>query len=181
MSRIGRLPVIVPPGVQVEIKGSFVRVKGPKGELSFVFSPKINIAQDGNQIIVTRNSDQPDERALHGTTRAVIQNMVTGVSQGFERVLELQGVGYRAELKGKKLVLNVGFSHPVEIEPPDGLEFEVDTKARQIKVKWYDKQVVGQAAANIRAVRPVEPYHGKGIRYLSEKVRRKAGKSGKGA
>ncbi len=181
MSRIGRLPVIVPPGVQVEIKGSFVRVKGPKGELSFVFSPKINISQEGDQIIVTRNSDQPDERALHGTTRAVIQNMVTGVSKGFERVLEINGVGYRAEVKGKKLVLNVGYSHPVEIEPPEGVEFEVDAKARQIKVKGYDKQVVGQAAANIRAVRPVEPYHGKGIRYLGEKVRRKAGKSGKGA
>jgi large subunit ribosomal protein L6 len=181
VSRIGRLPVIVPPGVQVEIKGSFVRVKGPKGELSFVFSPKINITQEENQIIVTRNSDAPDERALHGTTRAVIQNMVTGVSQGFVRVLEWNGVGYRAEVKGKNLVLHMGFSHPIEIEPPAGVEFEVDAKSRQIKVKGYDKQVVGQAAANIRAVRPVEPYHGKGIKYLEEVPRRKAGKAGKGA
>lgn len=181
MSRIGRMPVDVPPGVQVDIQGSYVRVKGPKGELSFVFSPKIGITMEENQIVITRNSDAPEERALHGTTRAVINNMVVGVSQGFERVLEIDGVGYRAEMKGNNLVLHVGYSHPVEIEPPAGVTFEVNPKARQIKVMGYDKQVVGQIASEIRNVRPPEPYHGKGIHYLGEKIRRKAGKSGKGA
>ncbi len=181
MSRIGRMPIDVPPGVQVDIQGSFVRVKGPKGELSFVFSPKIGIKMEGNQVIVTRNSDAPEERALHGTTRAVINNMVTGVSAGFERTLQIEGVGYRAELKGKNLVLHVGYSHPVEIEPPEGVTFEVDSKARLVKVLGYDKQTVGQIASEIRGVRPPEPYHGKGIRYQGEKIRRKAGKSGKGA
>ncbi len=179
MSRIGRLPVAVPKGVTIEIKGAFVRVKGPKGELSYTFPAAMNIAQEADQIIVTRPSDARGDRSLHGTTRALIHNMVTGVSAGFERVLEVNGVGYRAEVNGKDLVLNVGYSHPVVIEPPAGVSFEVDAKTRQIKIKGCDKQLIGQVAANIRAIRPPEPYKGKGIKYIEEKIRRKAGKTGK--
>ncbi|MCS6907417.1 MAG: 50S ribosomal protein L6, partial [Anaerolineales bacterium] len=133
-----------------------------------------------NEIRVQRPSDANRHRALHGTTRALIQNMVTGVSQGFEKVLEVNGVGYRAEMEGKTLVLYVGYSHPVRVEPPEGISFDVDAKTRQIKVMGIDKQLVGQVAADIRAVRPPEPYKGKGIRYIDEVVRRKTGKTGKG-
>ena len=181
MSRIGRLPVVVPGGVQVNVHGSNVHVKGPKGELERKFSPHIGIALENGQVVVTRKSDHPAERALHGTTRAVIANMVHGVSSGFEVVLEVEGVGYRAELEGKLLALFVGYSHPVKVEPPPGISFEVDLKTRQIKVLGYDRDVVGQTAAEIRGVRPPEPYHGKGIRFLGEKIRRKAGKAAKGA
>jgi large subunit ribosomal protein L6 len=132
-------------------------------------------------VIITRNSDNPKERAMHGTTRAVIANMVHGVSSGFEVVLAVEGVGYRAEMQGKDLALFVGYSHPVKMEPPAGISFEVDLKTRQIKVIGYDREVVGQTASEIRRVRPPEPYHGKGIRYVGEKIRRKAGKAGKGA
>jgi len=180
VSRVGRMPVEIPSGVQVDIKGSNVHVKGPKGELKRTFSPRIGIKMDGDVITVERKSDAPAERALHGTTRALIANMVHGVSTGFEVVLEVEGVGYRAEVNGKKLVLNVGYSHPVEMDPPDGISFEADSKTRQIKVLGYDKEQVGQVAADIRNVRPPEPYHGKGIRYLGEYIRRKAGKAGKG-
>ncbi len=179
MSRIGRMPVDVPAGVQVDVSGSYVRVKGPKGELMRTFSPRISIMMENNQIMVGRSSEAPTQRALHGTTRAVIANMVHGVSAGFERVLEIEGVGYRAELNGKNLVLSMGFSHPVEIEPPEGITFDADLKLRQIFVRGYDKEMVGQVAANIRNIRPPEPYHGKGLHYLGEKIRRKAGKSGK--
>lgn len=178
MSRIGRMPVEIPANVEVQINGSHVRVKGPKGELERSFVPAIAIEKVDNQIIVRRPSDEPTMRALHGTTRAVLANMVQGVSAGFERVLEIEGVGYRAEMNGKNLVLYLGYSHPVEIEPPNGIAFDVDPKARQIFVRGYDKEQVGQVAANIRSVRPPEPYHGKGIHYLGEKIRRKAGKSG---
>ncbi|MBN8658113.1 MAG: 50S ribosomal protein L6 [Anaerolineae bacterium] len=181
MSRIGRLPVDIPTGVQVELTGSKVRVKGPKGELHREFSSLINIKMEDNQLKIARTSDNPEERALHGTTRAVLANMVHGVSKGFEVVLEVEGVGYRAEMEGKNLALFVGYSHPVKIEPPVGISFETDAKTRQIKVLGFDKELVGQVAANIRGVRPPEPYHGKGLRYLGEKVRRKAGKAGKGA
>lgn len=181
MSRVGRLPIVVPAGVQIDITGSNVRVKGPKGEMQREFSPLIGITREDGQIIITRNSDRPAERALHGTTRAVLANMIHGVSAGFERVLEIDGVGYRAEMKGKTLVLFMGYSHPVEVEPPDGITFDVDQKARQIFVRGCDKEQVGQIAANIRNVRPPEPYHGKGIHYLGEKIRRKAGKAGKAA
>lgn len=181
MSRVGRMPVEVPGGVQVDINGSNVRVKGPKGEMKRTFSPLIGIKMDGNLITIERNSDIPAERALHGTTRAVLANMVHGVSTGFEVVLEVEGVGYRAEVNGNNLVLNVGYSHPVVMEPPEGISFEADSKTRQIKVLGYDKEQVGQVAANIRGVRPPEPYHGKGIRYAGERIRRKAGKAGKGA
>ena len=181
MSRIGRMPVEIPSGVTVDLKGSNVRVKGPKGELQRTFSGLVGIALDKNQLVITRNSDLPAERALHGTTRAVLANMIHGVSKGFEVVLEIDGVGYRAELQGKNLALHVGYSHPVVVEPPAGISFEADAKTRQIKVSGFDKELVGQIAANIRKVRPPEPYHGKGIHYLGEHIRRKAGKAGKGA
>lgn len=181
MSRIGRLPVDIPTGVQVELTGSKIRVKGPKGELHREFSRLIEIKMEDNQLKIARASDNPEERALHGTTRAVLANMVHGVSKGFEVVLEVEGVGYRAELEGKNLALFVGYSHPVKIEPPVGISFETDAKTRQIKILGFDKELVGQVAANVRSVRPPEPYHGKGLRYLGEKVRRKAGKAGKGA
>jgi large subunit ribosomal protein L6 len=181
VSRIGRLPVDIPTGVQVELTGSKIRVKGPKGELHREFSRLIEIKMEDNQLKIARASDNPEERALHGTTRAVLANMVHGVSKGFEVVLEVEGVGYRAELEGKNLALFVGYSHPVKIEPPVGISFETDAKTRQIKILGFDKELVGQVAANVRSVRPPEPYHGKGLRYLGEKVRRKAGKAGKGA
>lgn len=181
MSRIGRLPVEVPGSVQVNVQGSDVHVKGPKGELKRTFSNLIGISLEDGQVVITRKSDHPSERALHGTTRAVIANMVRGVSTGFEIALGIEGVGYRAEMQGKDLALFVGYSHPVKVEPPTGISFEVELKTRQIKVLGYDREVVGQTAAEIRGVRPPEPYHGKGIRYVGEKIRRKAGKAGKGA
>ncbi|HQV62518.1 MAG TPA: 50S ribosomal protein L6 [Anaerolineales bacterium] len=181
MSRIGRLPVDIPNGVQVNLDGSNVIVKGPKGEMKRVFSSLIGITLENNQLNFTRNSEEPAERALHGTTRAVLANMIHGVSKGFTVILEVEGVGYRAEMDGKNLALHVGYSHPVKMEPPTGVSFETDAKTRQIKVLGFDKELVGQIAANIRKVRPPEPYHGKGIRYQGEKIRRKAGKAGKGA
>ncbi len=181
MSRVGRLPIEVPSGVDVTIDGANVKVKGPKGELEFTFTPEMTIKKEDGNIVVERPSDQPTHRALHGTTRSVINNMVLGVSKGFEKVLEIEGVGYRAELSGKNLIVNVGFSHPVVVEPPEGISFDVDMKVRQIKVSGYSKQLVGQVAADIRKLRPPEPYKGKGIRYQGEYVRRKPGKAGKTA
>lgn len=181
MSRIGRLPIDIPNGVQVNLDGSNVIVKGPKGEMKRVFSSLIGITMEKNQLSFTRNSEEPAERALHGTTRAVLANMIHGVSKGFQVVLEVEGVGYRAEMEGKNLALFVGYSHPVKMEPPAGISFETDAKTRQIRVLGFDKEMVGQTAANIRKVRPPEPYHGKGIRYQGERIRRKAGKAGKGA
>jgi large subunit ribosomal protein L6 len=180
VSRIGRLPITVPAGVQVQVNGMEVRIKGPKGELVKDFSPAIGIKLDSNQLVITRDSDEPRIRALHGTTRALLNNMVTGVHTGFTRLLDVDGVGYRPELNGAKLVLYVGYSHPVTVEPPTGISFEVDAKARQIKINGFDKEQVGQVAADIREIRPPEPYKGKGIRYHEEKIRRKAGKAGKG-
>lgn len=179
MSRIGKLPVTVPAGVQVNIQGTEVSVKGPKGELKKSFSPLLELSQEGSQVFVRRNSDLPKERALHGTTRAIIQNMVTGVHEGFTKVLEIDGVGYRAEMDGKTLVLFLGFSHPVRVEPMDGISFDVETKTRQIKVTGFNNEIVGQVAADIRKIRPPEPYKGKGIHYLGEKLRHKPGKSAK--
>ena len=181
MSRVGRNPVTIPNGVQVNIDGAKVKVKGPKGELQRTFSPLIGIAMENGQISFSRNSDLPAERALHGTTRAILANMISGVNKGFERLLEIEGVGYRAEMSGKNLMLYVGYSHPVDVPPPAGIAFEVDQKTRQIKVSGVDKEMVGQIAADIRKVRPPEPFHGKGIRYAGEHIRRKAGKAGKGA
>jgi len=179
VSRIGRMPVVVPKGVEVEIKGASVRIKGPKGELQQTFPASMDISMNEGAIEVKRPSDERSHRSLHGMTRALINNMVVGVSTGFEKVLEVNGVGYRAEIQGTNLVLYVGYSHPVVVEPPAGISFEADMKTRQIKIKGYDKALVGQIAADIRKVRPPEPYQGKGIKYLEEKIRRKAGKAGK--
>jgi large subunit ribosomal protein L6 len=179
VSRIGRMPISIPPGVEIKLANNEIFVKGPKGEMSRTFSPELTVALEGNQLIIQRQSDESGARALHGTTRSVINNMVTGVSGGFSKTLQIEGVGYRAEMKDKNLSILVGYSHPVEVVPPEGISFEVDVKARQIKVMGKDKELVGQIAANIRGIRPPEPYHGKGIRYLGEKVRRKAGKAGK--
>jgi large subunit ribosomal protein L6 len=179
VSRIGRMPVVIPQGVDVEIKGSHVRVKGPKGELSHVFPGAMLIGVENGEVIVNRPTDEANHRALHGMTRAIISNMVTGVSTGFEKVLEVNGVGYRAEMQGKNLVLHVGYSHPVVVEPEAGISFEVEARTRQIKVLGSNKEQVGQVAADIRKVRPPEPYKGKGIKYLAERIRRKAGKAGK--
>jgi len=179
VSRIGRMPVMIPKGVEVEVKGSSIRVKGPKGEMSHTFPASMTITYEDGEVQVARPSDESIYRALHGMTRALINNMVVGVSTGFEKILEVNGVGYRAEMNGKNLVLNVGYSHPVVVEPDQGISFEVDTRTRQIKVMGYDKQQIGQVAADIRKIRPPEPYKGKGIKYLDEKIRRKAGKAGK--
>jgi large subunit ribosomal protein L6 len=179
VSRIGRLPITVPAGVKVDINGSEVTVKGPKGELKRLFSPIIAIEQEGTVITVKRSSDEASVRALHGTTRAVLHNMIVGVSNGFTVTLEVDGVGYRPEMNGKNLVLYVGYSAPKEVVPPEGISFDVDAKARQIKVMGYDREQVGQVASNVRGIRPPEPYKGKGIHYLGERIRRKAGKSGK--
>jgi large subunit ribosomal protein L6 len=165
--------------VQVSIDGPKVRVKGPKGELTRTFRPEITIHQDGAQLIVERPSDAPSVRALHGLTRALLNNMVLGVTTGFSKRLQVEGVGYRAEKSGKDLVLNVGYSHPVRIPPPDSISFEIDEKSRLITILGPDKELVGQMAADIRKVRPPEPYKGKGIRYFGEHVRHKAGKAGK--
>ena len=179
VSRIGRSPVKVPGGVQVSIDGPTVRVKGPKGELTRTFRPEIKVHEDGGQLIVERPSDEPSVRALHGLTRALLNNMVVGVTTGFSKQLQVEGVGYRAEKSGKDLVLNVGYSHPVKVPPPDGISFEVDDKARLITIRGADKELVGQVAADLRKVRLPEPYKGKGIRYVGEHVRHKAGKAGK--
>jgi large subunit ribosomal protein L6 len=174
------LPVVVPPKVEIDIQGTLIRVTGPKGTLEHTFPADMQVKIEDGHILVQRPSDDSQHRSMHGTTRALIQNMVTGVSTGFNRILEINGVGYRAEVQGKNLVLNVGYSHPVVIEPPAGLSFEVEAKTRQVKVLGADKQQVGQMAADIRKIRPPEPYLGKGIKYLEETIRRKAGKSGKG-
>jgi large subunit ribosomal protein L6 len=165
--------------VDIRVEGTTVYVKGPKGEMTHTFPPSMSVSIDDNQLEVHRATDNRFDRSLHGMTRALINNMVTGVSAGFERILEVNGVGYRAEMQGQKLVLHVGYSHPVVIEPPKGISFETDAKTRQIRVRGFDKQQIGQMAADIRKVRPPEPYQGKGIKYLEEKIRRKAGKAGK--
>ena len=178
MSRIGNKPVVIPAGVTIDLKDNTVTVKGPKGELSYTFNQNITLVQNEGEVIFTRPDDSKENKTIHGTTRAVFNNMVVGVTEGFQRELELIGVGYRAQLQGKKLVLNVGYSHPVEFTPEEGLEIEVPSNTKVI-VKGYDKQKVGELAANIRGVRPPEPYKGKGIRYVDEFVRRKEGKTGK--
>jgi large subunit ribosomal protein L6 len=175
MSRIGRAPIPVPDGVEVTLKGQHVAVKGPKGELSHTVVEPIRVAQEDGQLVVTRPTDRGPHRSLHGLSRTLLANMVQGVTQGFEKRLELVGVGYRAQLRGTTLELAVGYSHPVTIDPPAGIAFEVPAPT-QIVVRGIDKQAVGQVASEIRAVRPPEPYKGKGIRYAGEPVRRKVGK-----
>ncbi|RME50128.1 MAG: 50S ribosomal protein L6 [Caldilineae bacterium] len=179
MARIGKKPIPIPGGVSVSINKNQVTVKGPKGELSRTFSPDITIKVEDNQIVVTRPTDQRHHRALHGLTRALLNNMVIGVSQGFSRELVIEGVGYRAVMDGSNLVLNVGYSHPVVFEPVPGISFEVEKGGRGLAVKGIDKEIVGEFAARIRRTRPPEPYKGKGIRYKGEYIRRKAGKAGK--
>jgi len=179
MSRIGRKPVPVPAGVTVTIEGSYVAVKGPRGELSRTFHPDMRIELEDGEVNVSRPSDVREHRALHGLTRALLANMVTGVTEGFRKVLVVEGIGYRAELVGNALLLYLGFSHPIRMEPPDGITLNVDPKARTISVEGADREQVGQVAAIIRKLRPPEPYKGKGIRYEGEVVRRKAGKAGK--
>lgn len=178
MSRIGNKPVVIPAGVTVDVKDHTVTVKGPKGELSYTFNQNISLEQGEGEVVFSRPDDSKENKTIHGTTRAVFNNMVVGVTEGFQKELELIGVGYRAQLQGKKLVLNVGYSHPVEFTPEEGVEIEVPSNTKVI-VKGYDKQKVGELAANIRGVRPPEPYKGKGIRYVDEFVRRKEGKTGK--
>jgi large subunit ribosomal protein L6 len=176
MSRVGKSPVPVPSGVSVKLDGQSFMVKGPKGELTLDVHPAITVSQEADDVVVTRPSDAPTHRALHGLTRALIANMVMGVTDGFKKSLELRGTGYRAQLQGQKLVLSVGYSHPVEIDPLDGAAFEVETPTL-VHVNGIDKQIVGQQAALVRRVRPPEPYHGKGVRYVGEYVRQKAGKA----
>lgn len=179
MSRIGRMPIAVPAGVDVKIDGSTVTVKGPKGTLTGTFNSNITVEQEGAQIKVSRPDDTNRNRALHGLTRTLIANMVTGVHDGFKKELEIVGIGYRAALQGKDLVLNVGYSHQVVMTPPEGITIEVPSP-NSIVINGYDKQLVGQFASEVRGVRPPEPYKGKGIKYKDEVIRRKEGKAGKG-
>jgi large subunit ribosomal protein L6 len=179
MSRIGKQPIPIPSGVDVTVAGGHVTVKGPKGTLDYDAPETISVALDGDTVVVTRPDDERENRALHGLTRSLVANMVTGVSEGFVRELEIVGVGYRAAAAGPRhLDLQVGFSHPVTVDAPDGVEFEVPVPTR-ILVRGFDKQLVGQVAADIRKIRKPEPYKGKGIRYVDERVLRKAGKSAK--
>ena len=180
MSRIGKQPIAVPDGVTVDVSDGVVTVKGPGGELSQRVDRDMRVTVDGGEVRVERPSDERQHRSLHGLTRSLIANMVEGVTKGFEKRLEIQGVGYRAALKGSDLELQVGYSHPVTITPPQGIEFEVPAPNR-IVVKGIDKQMVGEIAANVRKVRKPEPYKGKGIRYEGEYVRKKAGKAAKAA
>jgi len=178
VSRIGRQPIAIPSSVQVQIEGSNVVVKGPKGELQREVHPDIGVQLDDGKISVTRSSDLPYHRALHGLTRALLANMVTGVLTGFSKTLELLGVGYRAQQMGQNIQIAVGYSHPVDVKAPAGITLEVEGTSR-IHIRGLDKELVGQTAAEIRGIRPPEPYKGKGIRYEGEHVRRKAGKAGK--
>ncbi len=178
MSRIGFRPIDIPEGVEVKLDGNTINVKGPKGELSRTISPTMDVKMDGNTITIERQSEDKETRSLHGTTRSLINNMIEGVTKGFQKELEIIGVGYRAQLQGKKLVIGAGYSHPVEVEQEENIEFEVPQNT-QIIVKGIDKEQVGRVAANIRAIRAPEPYKGKGIRYKDEYVRRKEGKTAK--
>ena len=179
MSRVGKTPIPVPNGVEVTIDGRHVTVKGPKGTLEHDAPETITVAREGDELIVTRPDDERENRALHGLTRSLVANMVTGVSEGFVRELEIVGVGYRAAASSpRRLDIQVGYSHPVHVDAPDGIEFEVPAPTR-ITVRGFDKQLVGQVAADIRKIRKPEPYKGKGIRYSGERVQRKAGKSAK--
>jgi len=178
MSRIGKSPISIPAKVQITIDGSHINIKGPKGELSRVLPQAIAVEQEGETLLVKRRDESRTSRQLHGLSRSLVANMVEGVSQGFQRRLEIQGVGYRAQVQGRNLTLTVGYSHPVQIEPPQGIQLAVEGNTNVI-VSGFDKELVGNIAARIRDVRPPEPYKGKGIRYAGEVVRRKAGKAGK--
>ncbi len=178
MSRIGRLPIPIPTGVDVTVDGALVTVRGPKGELRREIAPEITVVRDDSTLRVERPRDDKRSRELHGLTRTLVANMVTGVTTGYRKPLEITGVGYRAQKVGEKLQLNLGYSHPIEIEPPAGISFEVENPTK-LAVVGIDKELVGQLAARIRATRKPEPYKGKGVRYAGERIRRKAGKAGK--
>jgi large subunit ribosomal protein L6 len=178
MSRIGRLPITVPSTVDVTIDGRQLTIKGPKGTLSRSLHPDITVSREDDNLVVTRPTEQKTHKQLHGLTRTLVNNMVLGVTDGYRNGLEITGVGYRATLNGRKLTLNLGYSHPIEIEPPDGISFEVENPTR-LAVVGIDKELVGQIAAQVRSTRKPEPYKGKGVRYAGEVVRRKAGKAGK--
>jgi large subunit ribosomal protein L6 len=178
MSRIGRLPIPVPADVDVTIDGRTVTVKGPKGSLSRILHPDMVVNREDDRLVVVRPSDAKPHKQLHGLTRTLVNNMVTGVTTGYRKGLEITGVGYRAALVGRKLQLNLGYSHPVEIDPPEGIAFEVENPTR-LTVVGIDKELVGEVAARVRASRKPEPYKGKGVRYAGEYIRRKAGKAGK--
>ncbi len=178
MSRIGRMPIAVPAGVDVSIDGRNVTVKGPRGSLSRELHPEMIVARDGDSIVVNRPSEAKTHKQLHGLTRTLVNNMVVGVTDGYRKPLEITGVGYRAALIGRKLQLNLGYSHPVEIDPPAGISFEVENPTK-LAVVGIDKELVGEIAARVRASRKPEPYKGKGVRYAGEQIRRKAGKAGK--
>jgi large subunit ribosomal protein L6 len=180
MSRIGKKPVAIPAKVHIDVDGQAVKVKGPRGELSMVAHSNMKVSVDDGTLHVVRPDDERQNRALHGLTRALINNMVTGVTQGFKKTLLIEGVGYHAELKSKNLVLFLGYSHPIEFPAPQGISFVVGDRGVNIEIEGIDRQLVGQTAADIRHLRPPEPYGGKGIRYSDEVVRRKAGKAGKG-
>jgi len=177
MSRVGKLPIKIPSGVTVTLAGAEVTVKGPKGALIQTFHPKINIKIEDNAVVVSRSSDTPYHRSLHGLTRALIQNMVIGVTVGYSKQLEMVGVGYRGEMKGNNLLLYVGYSHPILVKPPEGVKIEFDHKASCITISGMNKEMVGLTADRIRSIRKPEPYKGKGIRYKNEHIRRKAGKT----
>lgn len=179
MSRIGRMPVVVPAGVEVTINGNDITVKGPKGTLTRTVHSDMALTMEGNEILVTRPSDVKEHRSLHGLTRSLVANMVEGVANGFKKELEINGIGYRAEMQGTKLILTIGYSHKVEMEAIDGITIEVPAP-NKIVISGPDKQKVGQFAANVREKRPPEPYKGKGIKYVDEYIRRKEGKAGKG-
>ena len=178
MSRIGRLPITIPAGVDVTIDGRTVTVKGPKGQLSRELHPDIAVSREDGSIVVTRPTEQKVHKQLHGLTRTLVNNMVVGVTDGYRKGLEITGVGYRAAKVGEKLQLNLGYSHPVEIDPPEGISFELENPTH-LAVVGIDKELVGQIAAKVRSTRKPEPYKGKGVRYAGEKIRRKAGKAGK--
>jgi large subunit ribosomal protein L6 len=178
MSRIGRLPIAVPSGVDVNIDGRQVTIKGPKGELTRELHPDMTVVREDGSIVVRRPTEQKQHKQLHGLTRTLVNNMVVGVTTGYRKPLEITGVGYRAALVGRKLQLNLGYSHPIEIEPPAGVTFELENPTR-LTVVGIDKELVGQIAAQVRSTRKPEPYKGKGVRYAGERIRRKAGKAGK--
>jgi large subunit ribosomal protein L6 len=179
MSRIGKKPIPLPAKVNATIEQQDVIVKGPKGELKFSIHPEMILKQEDGNLVVERPTDQARHRALHGLTRALVSNMVTGVSTGFRRTLIVEGVGYTSDMRGKDLVLKLGYSHEIVFPPPEGISFELEDRGRVIHIDGADKQMVGQTAANIRELRPPEPYKGKGVRYSDETIRRKAGKAGK--
>jgi len=180
MSRIGKMPVVVPAKVHVTIDGNQVTAKGPKGQASIQIHPEMQIAQEDGKLVVNRPSEARRHRELHGLSRALLNNMINGVTTGYRKTLVVEGVGYRAEMQGKNLMMYLGYSHPIEVNPPENVTFSIEDRGRLVYVDGIDRQTVGQVAADIRKLRPPEPYKGKGIRYDNEVIRRKAGKAGKG-